>query len=669
MPTEAWGAFLIGATWLAAIGLAPATEAHAANRPPNFVFILVDDMGWIDSGAYGSRFYETPHIDRLAARGMLFTEAYSANPLCSPTRASILTGKYPARLGLTTAAGHQPPLPAEAPRLAATAAPNRPIITPESLRHLDPAEYTLAEALRDAGYATGHFGKWHLGLTEPHWPERQGYQVAWHGKPDPGPPGPNGYFSPYSFKAGTITPGRDGEYIVDRLTDEAIHFIEAHRQGPFFAAIWQFGVHGPWDFKEEYAKAFAGKTDPRGQQSNAVMAAMLKSVDESLGRLVETLDRLEIADDTIILFTSDNGGNVHSNVEDDRRKENVRPGHPQYRSLSQYRRFAGFQPPTNNHPLRSGKGTLYEGGVRVPLIVAWPGHIPAGRKSAEVACSIDFYPTLLELAGIEKKPEVQFDGVSLAKVLTGTAATTGRDAVFNFFPHGGPGKPPGVTVRQGNWKLIRWFETSSEHPDRHELYDLAADLGETMNLAKQQPERVAELDARIDEFLKSTGALVPIPNPAYRPVTGAPLPTADPLLRWVPKFVDATVANGVLHLSATGRNPFIAKTGLRGTGPLELRVRLKTTTKASGRIQWRTASQEAFPESGQMVKLPFDVAGWQTVAATLPVQGSLQHLRLYLPAENPTVAVDWIELWQTGEQPQRLERWDFDGKASTDHAP
>jgi arylsulfatase A-like enzyme len=634
--------------------------AAAADRP-NIVLFLVDDMGWMDCGVYGSRYYETPHIDRLATRGMRFTDAYSANPLCSPTRASILTGKYPARLGLTTAAGHQPPLPPEAPRYAASAPANRAVITPESLRYLDPDEYTLAEALRDAGYATGHFGKWHLGLTEPHWPERQGYQVAWHGKPDPGPPSPHGYFSPYSFKAGTITPGPDGEYIVDRLTDESIRFIEGSRDRPFFAAVWQYGVHGPWDFKEAYAQAFTHKTDPRGQQSNPVMAAMLRSVDESLGRILETLDRLGLADNTIVLFASDNGGNVHSNIEEDRRSVNVRPGHPQYRSLSQYRKYAKFLPPTNNHPLRAGKGTLYEGGVRVPLIVSWPGRITRGATTGELASTIDFYPTLLELAGIEQRPDTLFDGISLAPVLTGAAADTGRDAVFNFFPHGGPGRPPGVTVRHGNWKLIRWFETAPQYPAAHELYDLSADLGELTNLAQQQPERVAALDARIDEFLKTTGALVPIPNPAYKPagpMEAPAAPNANALLRWVPKFTDATVANGVLRLTPTGRNPFIARTALGGEGPLELRVRLQTTVKGFVRVQWRTAAQETFPEVGQTAQASLNHPGWQTVTVALPVDGTLQHLRLYLPSANQPLLIDWVELWRNSE---RLDRWDFGG--------
>jgi arylsulfatase A-like enzyme len=505
------------ALWIACAALCLSVgvaEAADAGRKPNVVLFLVDDMGWRDCGAYGSTYYETPNIDALAKKGMLFTDAYSANPLCSPTRASILTGKYPARHGITSAVGHTPPKERGYPE---TTPANRQTIQPESRTFLDPKEYTVAEALHDAGYATGHFGKWHLGLTEPHWPDKQGYDVAWHGKPDPGPPAPNGYFSPYSFKAGTIKPAeKDGTYIVDHMTDEACRFIETSRARPFLLSMWQFGVHGPWGHKEEYTKGFVGKPDPSGLQANPVMASMLKSIDVSLGRVVAKLDELGLTDDTIILFTSDNGGNVHSNVEGDTKRGDVKPGSAQWQMLESYRRYAGYLPPTNNAPLRNGKGTLYEGGIRIPLIVSWPNKVQAGTRSSEAVCSIDFYPTLLDLLGVDKKPDVAFDGVSFARVLRDSAATLGREAVFNFFPHGGPGKPPGVTVRKGNLKLIRWFETGPGYPSKHELYDLANDLGETTNLADSRSDTVAELDALIDGFLKDTGALIPKPNPAYR---------------------------------------------------------------------------------------------------------------------------------------------------------
>ena len=281
---------------------------------PNIIVFLVDDMGWMDCGAYGSKFYETPNIDRLAARAMRFTDAY-AQPLCSPTRACLLTGKYSARHGITSASGHLAPQPPGHVFLPEKGAPNRPIVLPESKNYLEPSEYTLAEALRDAGWRTGHIGKWHLGLTAPYWPEQQGFEVAVHAHPDPGPPN---YFSPYGFRQFQSYPdGPRGEYITDRLTDEAIKFIEANRDRPFFLDLWHHGVHGPWGHKEEYTRQSVGRKDPRGQQANPIMASMLKSVDESLGRIVETLDRLQLDNNTIVIFNSDNGGNTHSNSAED----------------------------------------------------------------------------------------------------------------------------------------------------------------------------------------------------------------------------------------------------------------------------------------------------------------------------------------------------------------
>jgi arylsulfatase A-like enzyme len=477
---------------------------------PNVVLLVVDDMGWTDSGAYGSTYYETPSIDRLASEGMLFTDAYAASPVCTPTRASILTGKYPARLGITGAVGHMSSPPADAPPYPETAAPHDRVIAPVSQRFLDPRESTLPKALGAAGYRTGHFGKWHLGGRRRHWPEHH-FDIAWHAIPDPGPPYPNGYFSPYSFRAGTITPGPLGEYLVDRLTDEALAFIDDSRDRPFLLNVWHFAVHGPWDHKVEYTEQFARKREPAGPHRNPIMASMLRSVDESLGRIMARLSGLGLSDRTVIVLTSDHGGNVTSNTggnwgmfeADDRRRND-------------WLRWAGEQPPTSNHPLRQGKGSVYEGGVRVPLIVSWPGVIPAGTRSSEVVMSIDLYPTLLDLLGLPKPPGTAFDGVSFAAVLRDPAATLDRDAVFTFMPHAFPTERPGVTARQGKWKLIRWLDVQPPEPV-HELFDLAEDVGERENLAERRPEVVERLEGLIDEFVRETGARLPKPNPAYDP--------------------------------------------------------------------------------------------------------------------------------------------------------
>ena len=539
---------------LVALALAGGDAALAAAPAPkpNVIVFLVDDMGWMDSGVYGSKYYRTPHIDQFATRAMRFTEAY-AQPLCSPTRASLLTGKYSARHGITTASGHQPPQPAGHVFRPASAPANRPLLMPESKNYLEPAEYTLAEALRDAGYRTGHFGKWHLGLTEPHWPERQGFDVAFHCHPDPGPPG--NYFSPYGVKptgeprgqqrVGTITDGPPGEYIVDRLTDEAIRFMEANRDRPFFLNLWQYGVHGPWGHKEEYTREFAGTKDPTGRQGNPIMASMLRSVDESLGRIMAALDRLGIADRTIVVFNSDNGGNVHSNVPDTAKTakaEKAKSG-----PLADWRKWAGNLPPTNNTPLRDGKGTLYEGGTRVPLMWSWAGRIQSGSLSDAVVGHIDLYPTLLDLLGLPRPAQQKMDGVSYANVLT-AGGRMERAGFFNYFPHAK--NSGGVWVRAGDWKLIRWFDPQAPR----ELYDLRRDLGESTNLAAAEPARVRELDALIDGFLRDTGALAPVPNPQFRATTavatpkrasGAPAPAAASVLGgWVPKSATATVREG-----------------------------------------------------------------------------------------------------------------------------
>jgi len=493
-------------------------QKQPANRP-NIIVFLVDDMGWMDCGAYGSKYYETPHMDRFATKAMRFTSAY-AQPLCSPTRASLLTGQYSARHRITSATGHQPPQPADHKFLPDSAPPSQPMLAPESKNYLEPSQYTLAEALHDAGYKTAHIGKWHLGLTQPYWPEKQGFDIAFHCHPDPGPPG--FYFSPYGVKAdgeprgqvrvGTITDGPAGEYIVDRLADEAVKFIAANRDRPFYLNLWNYGVHGPWGHKESYTRAFANKKDPRGEQGNPIMASMLKSVDECFGRVLDALEKNGLAENTIVIFNSDNGGNVHSNTAEDAQKKQKKGDNPQ---LADWRKWAGTQPPTNNSPLRSGKGTLYEGGTRVPLMWVWPGKIQPGTTNDTVVGHIDLYPTLIDLVGIARPEKQQIDGVSYAAVLKQTG-TLNRQAFFNYFPHGqSVGRAGGVWVRSGDWKLLRWFGVPAGDPTRLELYNLASDLGEKNNLASAQPQKAAELDKLIDGFLADTGATYPRPNPAF----------------------------------------------------------------------------------------------------------------------------------------------------------
>lgn len=465
-------------------------------------------MGWKDCGAYGSTYYETPNIDRLATQAMRFTDAYAC-PICSPTRASILTGQYSARHGITVPTGHLPPQPPGHDFRPANGVWNRLYMDPESKNYLEPSQVTYIEALRDAGWKTAHVGKWHLGITEPHWPEQQGFGFAVHGHPDPGPPS---YFSPYGFKMQSFPDGPTGEYVVDRMTDEAIKFIEANRDQPFALNLWQYGVHGPWGHKLEYTEKFSTKKDPSGKQGNPIMGSMLKSVDDSVGRIMETLDRLKLADRTLLVFTSDNGGNIHSNLPTD--PKFARRQSKDDTKLADWRKWAGEQPPTNNEPLRSGKGWIYEGGIRVPMMVRWPGKIAAGSTSGEVVGSVDLYPTILDYLGVPRPKEQTIDGISIRPALE-QSGKVNREAYFTYIPHGAGKKEPAVCARAGDWKLIRFWTNTPEKPVRLELYNLKDDIGEAKDLAGEMPEKAKEMDRKIEEFLSDTQAIVPVINPEF----------------------------------------------------------------------------------------------------------------------------------------------------------
>ncbi len=592
---------------------------------PNVILFLADDMGWMDSGVYGSKYYETPNIDRFATRAMRFTNAYS-QPLCSPTRASLLTGQYSARHQITSATGHQPPQAEGHVFLKETGAPTQPMLTPESKNYLEPSQITLAETLKQSGYRTAHIGKWHLGLTQPHWPEQQGFDFAFHCHPDPGPPG--NYFSPYSVvpegmptnkqRVGTITDGPVGEYIVDRQAAEAVKFIQASKGGPFFLNLWCYGVHGPWGHKEEYTKAFQEKKDPTGRQGNPIMASMLKSVDECFGRILAELDQQGLAENTLIIFTSDNGGNTHSNITSEGKKA----------ANEDWTKWAGNQPPTMNTPLRDGKGTLYEGGTRVPMMWSWAGKIAPGSTSEAVVGPIDVYPTVIDLLGIAKPEKQVFDGVSYAKVLK-SEGQLDRTAYFNYHPHAGANKAGGVWVRSGNFKLLCWFG----NPGTHELYNLKDDLSESKDLAGAMPDKVKELDALIDGFLKDTGAAYPRPNPAYKPIaTKTPAKSTDPLEGWKERGCKATITDGILSMKAIGKPgaSFLGHAMAKMTGPATIKLRVRSQTGGPANI-------DSFPngsaDTNGMLSLPFSVkpGDWQDVQVEVTTKVLLGTMRVYLP--------------------------------------
>jgi arylsulfatase A-like enzyme len=483
----------LGAAAMASSGLAPA-------RKPNLVFILADDLGWRDTDLYGSRYYETPNVDRLATRGMMFDQAYAAAPICSPTRGSILTGLFPARLGITQPVCHMEQVVLQQ-GLEKKAAPDRKALQCNSVTRLKLEYFTLAEALKEAGYTTGHFGKWHLG-REPYDPLHQGFDVDvphWYG---PGPAG--SYVAPWKFPKTLNFQGEPGEHLEDRMASEATKFIMANKNRPFYLNYWCFSVHSPWDAKPSLIQKYRAKADSKNPQHNALYAAMVQSMDEAIGRLTRDLDEAGVADNTIIVFFSDNGGVFWAPNAADMGKNSL---HPEYMDL----------PITSNAPLRGGKATLYEGGTREPCIVIWPGVTKPGSRSEQVLSSVDFYPTALEMIGVQKKPDLKLDGFSFVPALRGHAAE--RPPLFCHYPHYVPatGNLPGTYVRHGDWKLIRFYADNNDQTDRFELYNLKDDLGETNNLAARMPARVEELNALIGEFLKNSHATVPLPNPNYSP--------------------------------------------------------------------------------------------------------------------------------------------------------
>jgi arylsulfatase A len=448
--------------------LAAASVAGAQKQQPlNFVFILIDDMGWRDVGYNGSETFDTPNIDKLASQGMRFTNAYAACPVCSPTRASIMTGKYPARLGITNFLPGKHHLP------------HSKLIAPVSRQELPLEEVTIAEALKTAGYRTAAIGKWHLGGPD-FYPEKQGFDVNVGGTHAGSP-------KSYFFPQWTPNPPIDasaGAYLPDRLTDATLNFIKENRTKPFFIYLAHYSVHIPLEAKEEMVEKYKKKIKPDALQNNATYAAMVASVDESVGRIMASLEEQKLANRTVIIFMSDNGGLASA----------------EYKG----------QTPTSNKPLKAGKGFLYEGGIREPMIVKWPGVVKAGTQCEIPVVSTDFYPTIVEMAGVKDDPGHPLDGVSITPLLKQNGIPK-RDAIFWHYPHySNQGGRPGAAVRQGDYKLIEWYEDGSV-----ELYNLRDDIGENRNLAVKMPDKARQLKARLDAWLKELSPEMPKPNPEY----------------------------------------------------------------------------------------------------------------------------------------------------------
>lgn len=469
------------ASLLTALMIALPGALGAASRP-NFLFVLVDDFGWRDLSNEGSTFYETPNIDRIARSGMKFTQGYATCQVCSPSRASIMTGKFTARHGITEWIG----------AAQGTQWKRNTKLLPAHYEHqLALSEVTIAEALREAGYRTFFTGKWHLG-NRGFYPEDQGFEFNEGGHERGSPPG--GYFSPYHNPK--LEDGNVGEQLPLRLAEETVKFIRAHRDEPFLAYLSFYSVHAPiqttralWKkYRDKAAKNpppayrfIIDRTTPvRQVQDCPIYAGMIESMDGAVGLVLKTLDDLHLADNTIVIFTSDNGG------------------------VS-----AGDAKATSNLPLRGGKGRQWEGGIREPYYILWPGVTRPGSTCATPVTGADFYPTMLEMAGLPLRPQQHLDGLSLVPLLK--AGSIPERPLYWHYPHySNQGGDPSSIIREGDWKLIYY------HEDGHkELYHLPDDIGEQHDLADQQPERAAKLFAKLDAFLKETHARFPARNPNY----------------------------------------------------------------------------------------------------------------------------------------------------------
>ncbi|PQJ30323.1 N-acetylgalactosamine 6-sulfate sulfatase [Rubritalea profundi] len=469
------------------------TVAHSKPKEMNVIFILADDLGWSDTTLYGqTKLYQTPNLEKLAARGMTFSNAYTNSPLCSPTRASVLTGQSPARHGSVNPAHHTPTI-----RLQASLRPNGPpgdkALKVNTVTRLDNKLPTLGKLFKQRNYQTAHFGKWHLG-TAPYSPRQHGFDVDIPNHPGPGPAG--SYVAPWRFK--NFKPNSPNEHIEDRMAKEATSWLKKiNKNQPFFMNYWQFSVHGPFNAKEKLIEKYKPLIKPGMKQNCPTYAAMVESMDDAIGTLLDAVDKAGIADNTIIIFISDNGGNMYSQVDN--------------------------TTPTTNAPLRGGKACIFDGGTRVPCIVVWPGVSKAGSKSKERIQTSDFYPTLAKHLNLKIPKTHPVDGIDIMPAVKGEKLE--RQAIFTYFPTPPPVPdwlPPSIAVYSGDWKLIRVFHGGENQKHDYKLYNLKNDIGEKKNLTSQYPEKVKTLDAMIDQHIKETGAVIPVKNPKFDPAQYKP---------------------------------------------------------------------------------------------------------------------------------------------------
>jgi arylsulfatase A len=600
-------------------------------RPWNFLVILLDDAGWQDLGFSGNDFAETPHLDKLAARSMVFKQGYATHPFCCPTRQSMVSGQWPARTAWQRAEEVSPRAadgggPPWCPASAFAWTKNTPEFT------------SLAEALKSKGYRTGHIGKWHFaGKGRDTSPEAEGFDVNFGGHHEVG--AVKNFFAPFEGLPGNVE-SKPGEYLTDRLTDETLAFIRDNKDRPFFVQLWHYAPHDPIQAPEAIVEKYRKKSREMGNdQLNPTYAAMLESIDTGVGRIFSELEKLGIADNTVILLASDNGG---------------------------VRSF-GFIPVARLDPLRGEKGVVYEGGVRVPIAIHWPGKTRAASSSEHPVSVLDFYPTILDIAGVPLPENQPVDGVSLAPLLRGEAQDELKERpnfwynVTKGLKEDGTFFQPVAAVRKGDFKLIKQF------PDKLELYHLAKDPSEKHNLAEKQSGRTERMERLLDRWLKDTGVALPVANPDYDPsftisrqVPNETLPAdAKPLLSWQPgaedggwsagQMVLTEKIDGVLRITAKGGYPSI-RTGLKqalAEGRYAVQVRLRVPT--SGRIRFSCGGRKA---GADVVEFnPRRDGEWHTLTGIFQTKGEVDTLTLAGPTHlkeigfyDPAVHTDYYEV-------------------------
>lgn len=484
---QSWSLTAATGVMIALVTLALSCKQGPESDQPNVVLIVVDDLGWADTAVYGSQFYETPHINELAADGMRFTRAYAVSPVCSPSRSALLSGNHPARLNQTNW------IP------GGSNSPDHRLLEVQDENHLPRSEETLAEALRRDGYVTAHMGKWHLG-DEGHLPKDQGFDINVAGNRNGSPPE---YFWPYkrgNYQLDELAAtGEEGEYLTTRLGTEAVEFIQGHRDRPFFLFLSHYAVHTPLQAPDSLVQKYRTKRDTMYwperpvmgeehghkwlmQQRNPVFAAMIEAMDRTIGRVRTALQEAGVAEETVVIFTSDNGG------------------------------LATDHPSTSNYPLRAGKGWLYEGGVRVPQIVHWPGVTAPGSTSNAAVFGTDLYRTILGITGTEVPDGQGLDGRSLVPELRDAGTLSSRPLFWHFPHYHGGGNTPSAALRSGPFKLVQYFAL-----EEVELYDLSEDLSEQRDLSGRRPALADSLLDRLKQWRSQVDAQMPRPNPNHSP--------------------------------------------------------------------------------------------------------------------------------------------------------